>query len=123
MIAIMTRELSDNLASLVKELDKKVEEHKDRKLVLAVVLLTDDEEFSKLALSEFEEQHALVNTALTLFPDPAGPKNYHIAAEAEITVMMWVKKTVKANHAFESAAALDAAAATIVVKDTALILE
>ncbi len=117
----MARELSDNLASLAKKLDQKVIDHKDKKLAFVIVLMADDKETSEKALAEFEEDHTLRNTALAFHSGV--PKNYKIDDDAEITLMMWVKKTVKANHAFANAAALNGRAVTTVVDDTKSILE
>ena len=99
---IFTRSLDDNLASLVKQVDKKVGENKDKQMAAFVVLLTDDPDAAEGDLKEFADKHGIKNTPLTIFDGPAGPEKYKIAEAAEVTVHLWVGggKKVRANHAY-----------------------
>ncbi len=119
----MTRELSDNLASLAKQLDDEVAIYEEERLRFVIVLLTDEEEVGKESLAAFEEENTLQNTSLTLHPSVAGPENYQISEDCEITVMMWVRKSVLVNHAFGTAEELDDEVAAAIVEDMSLILE
>ena len=119
----MTRKLSDNLASLVKQLDKKVAAHKRQKLALVIILLTDEQGACEKLLAAFEKKNVLRSTVLAVFPKKEGPKNYKIAANAETTVMMWVGETVKVNYVFATSTALSSKAAAAVVESTSLILK
>jgi hypothetical protein len=93
--------LSDSLASLVKELDAKVGENSKKDMRGFVVLLTDDPDQAEKDLKAFAKKHKIKNMPLTYFDGVAGPANYKIAKDAQITVNLWVKLKSKANHVFD----------------------
>jgi len=99
-VNIFTRSLTDNLAGLVRTVDKKVTENKDERLVGFVVLLTDDPDKAEADLKAFAKKHEIKNVPLTYFDGVAGPAKYKVAKEADVTVNLWVGKKSKANHAF-----------------------
>jgi hypothetical protein len=119
---VFAREITDNLTSLVKQIDEQIGAHSDEKMAGFVVLLTDDADAAEVQLKELAEKQKLENTPLTLFDGVAGPPDYKIAKTADVTVMMWVGGTVKVNYVFEKGK-LDKAAVEKIVKDTAKILE
>jgi hypothetical protein len=121
-VNVFARELSDNLASLVKKLDAAVEKNQDKQMAGFVVLLTNDPDADESRIKQFQETHGIKNLPLTLFDGEAGPPNYKLAEEADVTVHMWVKGTVKAQCAFR-AGELDAAAIKSVVSSADTILE
>jgi len=122
VVNIFTREITDNLTSLVKQIDEKIDANSDKKMAGFVVLLTDDPDASEPKLKELAKKHNLEKTPLTVFEGLAGPEPYKIAKEADVTVMMWVGGEVKVNHVFQKGQ-LNKAAISKVVKDTAKILE
>lgn len=99
---IFTRSLTDNLAGLVREVDKNIAAHKAEKMVGFVVLLTDDPDKAEVDLKAFAKKHEIKNVPLTYFDGVAGPRNYKVAKDADVTVNMWLGRKSKANHAFES---------------------
>lgn len=121
MVAIFTRKITDNLTSLVKEVDKIVGKNKKQKMAAFVVLLSEDPDAAEKTLKEFAKKHKIQNTPLTVFDGAAGPGSYKIAKEAEVTVLMWTKQKVQVNHAFRKGT-LDKKGVAKVVKDTAKIL-
>ena len=66
-----------------------------------VVLLTDDPDQAEEDLKAFAKKHKIENMPLTYFDGVAGPANYKIAKDAEVTVNLWIKLKSKANHVFE----------------------
>ncbi|MFQ5733527.1 MAG: hypothetical protein ACE5KM_16435 [Planctomycetaceae bacterium] len=91
------------MASLVKKVDAKAGSFKggsESKLRSFVVLLSDDPDADQPKLEAFAKKHNIKNVPLTIFDGVAGPPKYKIAEKAEVTVMLWVKTAVKANHAF-----------------------
>ena len=122
MVNVFARNLTDSLASLAKQIDAKIGENAEKKMSGFLVLLSEDPDADEGKLVAFAEQHGIKNLPLTLFDGVAGPPNYKLAKEAEVTVTMWTKKKVKANHAFAKGG-LDAAAIKKVVADTSKILE
>ena len=122
MVNVFAREITDNLTSLVKQIDEKIGANTDKKMAGFVVLLTDDPDAAETRLKELAEKKKIEKTPLTLYDGIAGPADYKIAEKADVTVMMWVGGTVKVNYVFEKGK-LDKAAVDRIVKDTAKILD
>ncbi len=122
MINVFARELTDDLASLVKQLDDVVGKNKDKKMAGFVVLLSENPDADEAKVKAFAEKNGIKNLPLTIFDGVAGPPSYKLAKEADVTVLMWVKTEVKVNHAFGKGG-LTASAAKQVVGDTAKILK
>ena len=122
MVNIFAREITDNLTSLVKELDSVVGKNKDKKMAAFVVLLSEDPDAAEKKLKEFAAKHKIKNIPLTVFDGAAGPGKYKIAKDVDVTIIMWRKHTVKVNHAFKKGSALDKKARKEVVKNTAKVL-
>ncbi len=121
MVNIFTREITDDLTSLVKEIDKKVGENKDQRMAAFVVLLSDDPDADEKKLQELADKHKIKNVPLTIFDGLAGPPRYKIAKDAAVTVMQWRGLSVKANAAFAKEK-LDKKGIAKVLKDTEKIL-
>lgn len=119
---MFARELTDDLASLVKQLDAVVGQNEEKKMAGFVVLLSEDPDADEAKVVAFAEKHGIKNLPLTIFDGVAGPPAYNLAKEADVTVNLWVKQEVKANRAFGKGG-LTASAVKQVVADTAKILE
>ena len=97
---IFAREISDPLTSLVKHIDSATAKHADSHLGSFVVFLNDDEGFDK-KLKELAKKENLEHTPLMVMSNPTGPPGYDIAKDADVTVVLYAKRTVKVNHAFK----------------------
>jgi hypothetical protein len=64
-----------------------------------VVLLSDDDKMEG-KLKELAENEKLKKVVLTL-DSPQGPPKYKIAKDADVTVILYDKKKVKKNFAYE----------------------
>jgi hypothetical protein len=122
VVNIFAREITDNLTSLVKQIDEQIGANSDQKMAGFVVLLTDDPDAAEPVLKELAEKKKIENTPLTVYDGLAGPENYKIAEKADVTVMMWVGGEVKVNYVFEKGK-LDKKAVATIVKDTEKILK
>lgn len=122
MVAIFTRSLTDDLASLVKQVDEKVEANKDKKMASFVVLLSNDSDADEGKLKALAEKHGIKSTPLTIYDGIAGPKSYKVTEDADVTVLLWKEKTVKSNHAFAKGK-LDKAGIKKIVESTSTILD
>jgi hypothetical protein len=120
-VTVFTRDVNDSVKSLVKKIDGKVGENKDKKMAAFVVVLTSDPDKVEPKLTEIASKDQIKNTPLTVIEGDAGPEGYKIAKDAEVTVMMWVEGKVKATHAFGKGQ-FDAKAVDAVIADTAKIL-
>ena len=100
---IFAREVSDPLTSLVKKIDAATAKNSAYKMGSFVVFMSDDEGLEK-KLKNLAENEKLKQTALTI-DNPSGPSDYHIAKDADITVVLYrgsySKGAVKVNLAFK----------------------
>jgi len=122
VVAIFTRSITDNLTSLVKQIDEQVAENEDQKMESFVVLLSNDPDADEAKLKELAEKAGIKNVPLTIFDGIAGPPGYNIAEDAEVTVLMWKDQTTVVNHAFAKGR-LYKASVKKVVESTSKILE
>lgn len=104
---IFAREVSDSLTSLVKQLDAETAKHSKDKMGSFVVFLSDDEKLSD-KLESLTKKEGIKKTILSI-DNPAGPPGYNVAKDADITVVLYNKRVVVANHAFKRGGLNDAA--------------
>lgn len=96
---IFARKSDGHLASLVKKLDEALAEHSGQKLAAFVNFLGDDADALTTAAKELAKEHEIANVALVVPADqPNGPEDYAISPDAELTVMLYRRMEVKANH-------------------------
>ena len=110
---MFAREVTPGLASLVKKLEAATAAHADKKFNAVVILLTSDDK-AEGRLKEFAQREKLRNVVLAV-ESPEGPSPYHIAKNADVTVLLYAKKQVKKNFAFEKGKLTDKEADAIVV--------
>jgi len=96
---IFAREISDSLTSLVKKLDEATGKNAEARMGSFVVFCSDDEKLEK-ALKELAEKEKLKHLVLTM-DNPAGPLDYKIAKQADVTVVFYTGYQVKANYSFK----------------------
>ncbi len=121
MVTIFARKITENLTSLVKKIDGLVAKNKDKKLSAFVVLLSEDADADEAKLKELAKKHGIKTTPLTVFEGIAGPPNYKIAKDADVTVLMWERRKIKVNHAFRKDG-LNKKSVAAIVADTGKIL-
>jgi hypothetical protein len=112
---IFAREISDGLTSLVKKID---EANASNQGMGSFVVFLGDEEGMEQKLKDLADKEQIKTTILTL-DNPAGPRGYNVARDADVTVVYYVQKKVKANHAFKKGELKDV---DTVVKDLDKIL-
>lgn len=121
VVSIFARKVDDNLAKLVKEVDSTVGKNQEKQMRAFVVVLTDDADSVEADLKAMADKHGIKHTPLTVYDGKAGPQSYKINKDADVTVLMWNKSRVTANHGF-AAGKVDEAAVKAVVKETGKIL-
>jgi hypothetical protein len=99
VVMIFAREVSTPLTSLVKKVNEETNKNSTAKMGSFVVFCSDAENLDK-QLKELAEKEKLDKTILSI-DNPAGPKGYEVAKEADITVVLYTKKKVEANFAFK----------------------
>lgn len=104
MINIHAREITEELTSLVSELDKLVSPAAPAGRAgcthAFVVFLTDDPDALESKLTDVAAKAKIKNTPLTIYDGIAGHPDYKVSKDAEVTVMMWTKRKVDVNFAF-----------------------
>jgi hypothetical protein len=96
---IFAREVSDPLTSLVKKIDAATVKNSANRMCSFVVFLTDEEN-AKDKLKTLADKEGIKKTILTIDNVP-GPPDYHIAKEADVTVVLYNKRKVEVNYAFK----------------------
>ena len=121
VVSVFARKMTPEVAALTKGIDGVVGANADKKMAAFVVLMTDKPEESATALKGVAKDQGIKNTPLTTFDGVAGPDEYKLAKDSEVTVMMWVGGKVAVNKSYK-AGELTKEAVEASVKDTAKIL-
>ena len=121
VVSVFAREVNDELAALLKEIDGVVGNNADREMAAFLVVLTDDPAGQEEKLKQLATDAGLKNIPLTTFEDVSGPRSYKLAKDADFTVMMWVNGKVQVNQTFKMGDLTEQTIATV-VKDTGKIL-
>lgn len=103
---IFAREVSPALTSLVKQIDAETAKNSDKKMGSFVIFLNDEPALEG-KLKELADKEKLQKMVLAI-DNPAGPKAYNIAKDADITVVLYNKSKVEANYAFKKGELKDA---------------
>lgn len=96
---IFAREATPELTKLIKKLDACVTKNKDNKMGSYVVFCSDDKDL-ETKLKKCAKDNDLKNVVLSI-DNPAGPKDYNFDKDAEVTVVLYVNRTCKANFTFK----------------------
>lgn len=96
---IFAREASEPVVALIKKIDAATAKNQDKKMGSFVVFLSDNEELPK-QLKEVAAKEKIKKTVLSV-DNPAGPGEYKVAKDADITVVLYTDHKVKANYAFK----------------------
>jgi hypothetical protein len=99
VVCVFARKTSEPLASLVKQIDRKIGEND--KLKSFVVILPKKDDDPAEPLRKLAEQAGIKHVPLTVGESSDGPPDYEIAKDADVTVLMWHRHQVKVNHAFK----------------------
>jgi hypothetical protein len=111
---IFAREISAPLTSLVKKIDAETAKNKSKRMGSFVVFLSDDEKLPD-QIKTLAEKEGLKNIVLTV-DNPAGPGGYKVAKDADVTVVLYNHRNVKANHAYRKGELNDNAVQQVVAE-------
>jgi hypothetical protein len=101
-VIVFARGLSDPLGKLVQQLDKLQTEHKPSDLRVWVTFLSNDQPTLDPEVVRWGQKHAIRSVPLGVFEDVKGPPSYRLATDADVTVLLFVKRRVVSNFAFRS---------------------
>ena len=119
---IFARNIDSSLTSLVKKVDAATKENSSAKMGSFVVFLANEDDAKKMetSLPDYAKKEKIKSLVLAI-DNVAGPQGYNIAKDAEVTVVLYNKRTVKANYAFRKGE-LNEKAIEAIVKDIPKIL-
>lgn len=109
---VFVREASDGLTSLVKKLDGEVGSKKSAGLKAFIVFLSDEDNMEK-KVKDLAEKNNIKNVSLAV-DNTTGPKQYKIAKDADVTVVLYRAHQVKSNRAFKKGEFTDKSVDTVV---------
>jgi len=99
VVVIFARTVSDPLNILAKRLDAELAKHKqDGAKVHAYLVMLSDEEGLQNKLKDFAQRHRIKNISLAV--DRNDPSGWKLAKNADITIILYNRHKVQANHAF-----------------------
>jgi hypothetical protein len=116
---VFAREVTPEVTKLIKKLDQCTAKNEGCKMGSYVVFLCDKEGLSR-ELKELADKEKFEHIVLSI-DNPAGPQEYKICKDADVTVLLYTKHVVKANYAFKKGEMKDQDIETI-VKDVPKIL-
>ena len=96
---IFARESTPELKALVKKLDAACAKNSDCKMGSFVVFCSDDAGIEDAA-KKLAKDTDLKKVVLSI-DNAAGPKGYKVSKDADVTVVLYVDRTVKANYSFK----------------------
>ena len=99
VVCVFARTPSESLVRLLKQIDAKIEEKKN--LRSYAVFVAPKGEIAPGALKTLAADARIVSVPLTLWDTADGPPDYHLSKDADVTVLMWRRGTVKAGRAYK----------------------
>lgn len=101
-VVVFARNPSELLGKLVARFDTAVADNRKADLRGWVTFLSDDQPSLDPQLVAWGKKHAIRQMPIGVFESEEGPLSYRLAREADVTVLLFVKKKVVANFAFRS---------------------
>lgn len=98
VVMVFARSATPEVITLAKKLEAEVKKHQDAELNACVVFCSDDGGL-KSQLEAIVSKEGLKDVTLAI-DNPAGPKGYNIAKEADVVVLLYKDRKVIANHAY-----------------------
>ncbi|CAN5379603.1 hypothetical protein BH11PLA2_BH11PLA2_44920 [soil metagenome] len=91
---------------LIKKLEEATAANAKAEMGAFVVFLSDDDKLAA-KLKSMSDDHKLKNVTLAV-DNPSGPAKYNVEKDADLTIVLYVDRTSKANYAFKKGAITDA---------------
>lgn len=110
---IFARETSEPLTKLIKQVDGATQKNSDAKMGSFVVFLSSDSDKLEKELKGMAEKAELKKCVLSI-DNPAGPEDYKVAKDADVTVVLYKERKVLSNYAFKKGELKDKDIQTIV---------
>jgi hypothetical protein len=98
---VFSRKLTPNLVKLLTEFDNWVSGQPNEEVYSWMTVL-GEKTISQEALSKWSKEAGLRKVPVGVFDDPDGPPAYKLSKDAEVTVLLFVKRKVVANYALKA---------------------
>jgi hypothetical protein len=105
---IFAREATPEVTKLIKKIDEATAKNAKAEMGSFVVFLHDEDKDFVSKLKDVAKKEKISTCVLSILDDNAGPQGYHINKDAEVTVVLYTDRTVKANYAFKKGEMKDA---------------
>jgi hypothetical protein len=102
---VFARRLTPEVTALIKQLESSTEKNKAAEMGACVIFCSDDSAL-KSQLEELAKKEVLKNVILAI-DSPAGPLEYQIAKDADVTVLLYTERVVKVNYGLRKAELTD----------------
>jgi len=99
VVMIFAREPNKELGKLIKKVDAACDKYSKDDLASFVVFCTKDDE-AEAKVKKCAKDCDLKKVVLSI-DNPTGPEKYEVSKEADVTVVLYVDRKVKANYAFK----------------------
>jgi hypothetical protein len=99
VVCVFARKLTGPLASLVKQIDRKIDANGQLKSF--VVLYGTEPDKAREGLRKLAQEKGISNVPLTMYGEPGGPPDYELSRDADVTVLMWNEGKVEVNRAYK----------------------
>jgi len=119
VVMVFVRELTPNVVTLIKKLDAATAAKSDADLATCVIVLSDEKDMAS-SLGKWAASEKINNTILATYAS-SGPEKYAISTDAAVTVLLYAKRTVKANYSYR-AGAMTAGDVNVILGDLAKIV-
>jgi hypothetical protein len=113
-VIVFARSLSEPLGKLSAGLDKALATHKTKDLRGWTTILNEDHSKIDADVVAWAKKHAVRTLPVGVFEDVEGPPSYRLHKDADVTVLLFVKQKVVANHAFRAGELTDAKVKAII---------
>lgn len=101
VVMVFARSTGDNLANLVRQIDKTVAKNADKKMASFVNILGKNADAVAASAKQFVKENKFKNVAICVPTEqPNGPDGFKISPDADVTVMTYVNGQVKDNKVF-----------------------
>ena len=101
-VIVFARTLTEPLGKLVRQLDEAVVSKKSSELRAWVTFLAEDQSVLDPKIVAWSREYAISSIPIAVFENTVGPPTYHLARDADVTILLAVKQKVVVNFAFRS---------------------
>jgi hypothetical protein len=107
VVAVFAREVTPAVIQLLKMIDDATAMNREQGLGSYVVFCSDADGLGR-RLQDIAQKEKLQHIVFTLYK-AGGPEKYRLAPAADVTVLLYLHLTIKANHAFKNGDLTEAA--------------